>query len=100
MAVLDDIAAEKQRIGDRLARVDAERERLAQQLAELDAAERVLSRMTPGGERRGRRGRKAEAAAGAQQDLHGEADKRRRQRSRQHGAEVLYGAAVEHRRNR
>jgi hypothetical protein len=33
VAVLDDIAAEKQRVTDRLARVDAERERLAQQLA-------------------------------------------------------------------
>ena len=63
MAVLDDIAAERQRVTERLARVDAERERLAQQLAELDAAERVLSRMTPGGARRGRRGRAAEAAA-------------------------------------
>jgi hypothetical protein len=35
VAVLDDIAAEKQRVTDRLARVDAERERLAQQLAGL-----------------------------------------------------------------
>ena len=43
MTVLDDIAADKQRITDRLARVDAERDRLTQQLAELDAAERVLS---------------------------------------------------------
>jgi len=65
MAVLDDIAAEKQRITDRLSRVDAERERLIQQLAELEAAERVLSRMAPSAPRRGRRGRVAEEAEAA-----------------------------------
>ena len=65
MTVLDDIAAEKQRIADRLARVDAERERLAQQLAELDAAEPVLSRMALGASRRRRRGLKAVAAEAA-----------------------------------
>ena len=78
MAVLDDIAAEKQRITDRLARIDAEREKLAHQLAELDAAERVLSRMAPGGARRPRRGRTAEAVEA------GEAAPRRgRRRARQ-----------------
>jgi hypothetical protein len=56
MAVGDDIATERQRLAERLARIDAERQKLADQVAELDAAERVLSRMTPGrtGARRGR----------------------------------------------
>ena len=56
MAVADDIATERQRLVERLARIDAERQKLADQVAELDAAERVLSRMTPGrtGARRGR----------------------------------------------
>ena len=47
MPVLDDIAAERQRLAERLARVDTERQKLAGQLAELDAAERVVSRFTP-----------------------------------------------------
>src|SRR3954470_23560069 len=69
MAVADDIAAERQRLTERLARIDAERQKLADQIAELDAAERVLSRMTPGGKattrRRGRaRTDAAETAAG------------------------------------
>jgi hypothetical protein len=64
MSTMDDIAAERQRIADRLARIDAERDRLAQQLAELDATERVLSRMPQAGAaRRGRRGRTAETTA-------------------------------------
>jgi hypothetical protein len=33
MAVLDDIAAQRQRVAERLARVDAERAKLAEQLA-------------------------------------------------------------------
>ena len=78
MPVLDDIAAEKQRLTDRLARVDAERERLAQQLAELDAAERVLLRMTPGAPRRGSPGRRAEAVEAAKPAL-----SRRGRRARQ-----------------
>jgi hypothetical protein len=64
MAVLDDVAAERQRLADRLARVEAERAKLADQLAELDAAERVLSRLGPAkaaSPRRGRRARTAEA---------------------------------------
>jgi len=47
MSTLDDIAVERQRLAERLARVDAERTKLAEQLAELDAAERVLSRFAP-----------------------------------------------------
>src|SRR5215218_6820033 len=61
MAVLDDIAAERQRLTERLARVEAERQKLADQIAELDAAERVLSRL--GSATAGRRGRRARSAA-------------------------------------
>src|SRR4051812_34929978 len=55
MAVADDIATERQRLTERLARIDAER----QKLAELEAAERVLSRMAPAGKATARRGRRA-----------------------------------------
>src|SRR3954470_2339388 len=67
MAVSDDIATERQRLAERLARIDAERQNLADQLAELEAAERVLSRMTPGrtGAGRGRRAKTGEATAAA-----------------------------------
>ena len=44
MATLDEIGQEKQRIGERLTRLDADRAKLAQQLEELEIAERVLSR--------------------------------------------------------
>ena len=44
MSTLDEIAKEKQRIGEALARVDAQREKLAGQLSELEATERVLAR--------------------------------------------------------
>jgi len=46
MAVADDIATERQRLTERLARIDAERQKLADQLAELEAAERVLPAAT------------------------------------------------------
>jgi hypothetical protein len=62
MAVLDDIAVERQRLTERLARVDAERQKLADQVAELDAAERVLSRITPTRAVTSRRGRRARSA--------------------------------------
>ncbi len=64
MPVLDDIAGERQRLAERLARVDAERTKLAEQLAELETAERVLSRLTPtkvASPRRRRRARTAQA---------------------------------------
>ena len=48
MATLDEIAKEKQRIGDALARVEAQREKLAGQLSELEATERVLARYSKG----------------------------------------------------
>ena len=44
MSTLDEIAKEKQRIGEALARADAQREKLAGQLSELEATERVLAR--------------------------------------------------------
>jgi len=64
MSTLDDIAQERQRIAERLARLDGERAKMAEQLAELDAAERVLARLTEGRPRRGRP-RAAESAASA-----------------------------------
>jgi hypothetical protein len=63
MPALDEIGKEKQRIADRLARVEAERAKLAEQLNELEIAERVLGRFgkaEPGARRR--RGRPAKAA--------------------------------------
>jgi hypothetical protein len=66
MPALDEIGKEKQRIADRLARVEAERARLAEQLNELEIAERVLGRFgkaEPGVRRR--RGRPAKTAPSA-----------------------------------
>lgn len=65
MSTLDDIAQERQRIAERLARVDAERAKLAEQLAELEAAERVLSRFGQPRAKPERRRRRARAAANA-----------------------------------
>jgi hypothetical protein len=62
MSTLDDIAGERQRLAERLARVDAERTKLAEQLAELEAAERVLSRFTPTKAATARRGRRGQTA--------------------------------------
>ena len=61
MATVDEIGQEKQRISERLARLDSERTKLADQLNELEIAERVLTRFggkAPPAERR-RRGRPA-----------------------------------------
>jgi hypothetical protein len=44
MATLDKIGQEKQRVSERLARLDTERAQLADQLGELEIAERVLTR--------------------------------------------------------
>jgi len=63
MSIQDDIAQERQRITERLARLDAERAKLAEELAELEAAERVLSRLSDAMPRRGRRARAQESAA-------------------------------------
>jgi hypothetical protein len=66
MPTLDEIGEERQRLAERLARLDAERERLATQLNELEVAERVLARFgvgeTPERRRRGRPARQAPAA--------------------------------------
>ena len=58
MATLDEISEEKQKLSERLARLDADRAKVAQQLEELEIAERVLSRfgMAQPADRR-RRGR-------------------------------------------
>ena len=70
MATVDEIGQEKQRISERLARLDAERTKLGDQLNELEIAERVLTRFggkadTTARRRRGRPARTApEAAAG------------------------------------
>ena len=75
MATLDEIAQEKQRISERLARLDAERAKLGDQLNELEVAERVLTRFGGKGEttERRRRGRPARTApvAGAQRRTRG-----------------------------
>jgi hypothetical protein len=69
MATLDEIGQEKQRVAERLARIEAERTKLADQLNELEVAERVLTRFggsteTTGGRRRGRPARAAQAPSG------------------------------------
>jgi hypothetical protein len=63
MATLDEIGQEKQKVSERLARLDAEREKLGAQLNELEVAERVLTRFgrVQPAERR-RRGRPARTA--------------------------------------
>ena len=48
MSTLDEITKEKQRLGEKLARVDAQREKLTGQLSELEATERVLTRYNKG----------------------------------------------------
>jgi hypothetical protein len=48
MSTTDEIAKEKQRVGEALARIDTQREKLAGRLAELEAAERVLARFSKG----------------------------------------------------
>src|SRR5205814_7594377 len=49
--VLDQISAEKTKVGERLARLDGDRANIATQLADLETAERVLARVsrTPSG---------------------------------------------------
>jgi hypothetical protein len=70
MATLDEIGQEKQRISERLARLDTERTKLADQLNELEIAERVLTRFGGSAEaaekrRRGRPARTAPTPAAA-----------------------------------
>src|SRR5438874_8364885 len=70
MATLDEIGQEKQRISERLARLDAEPSKLADQLNELEIAERVLTRFGGKAEttERRRRGRPARTAPAARVD--------------------------------
>jgi hypothetical protein len=67
MATLDEIGQEKQRLSERLARLDAERTKLADQLNELEIAERVLTRFGGNADamERRRRGRPARTTAPA-----------------------------------
>jgi hypothetical protein len=44
--ILDQIAAEKTKVGERLARLDADRAKVATQLSDFEAAERVLARVS------------------------------------------------------
>jgi hypothetical protein len=62
MSTLDEIAKEKQRISEALARIEAQREKLAGQLSELEATERVLARYSGGAQARRRASAKAPAA--------------------------------------
>jgi hypothetical protein len=69
MAILDEIGQEKQRISERLARLDDERTKLGNQLNELEIAERILTRFGGTAEAtekrsRGRKERAAPAAGG------------------------------------
>ena len=52
--ILDQISAEKTKVGERLARLDADRAKIATQLTDLETAERVLTRVskTPPARRR------------------------------------------------
>jgi hypothetical protein len=57
MTDMNEIAKEKQRLNEALARLDAQREKLAREFAELEATERVLARYS-----RGTRARKPASA--------------------------------------
>ena len=70
MTTLAKIGQEKQRISERLARLNVERTRLGEQLNELETAERVLTRfggkaVTTERQRRGRPARTAPAPLGS-----------------------------------
>ena len=42
MSTMDDIAAQRQRLNERMARIDAERLKVTEELGELDAAKRLF----------------------------------------------------------
>jgi hypothetical protein len=48
MSILEEIAKEKQRVGEALARLDAQRGKLSSQLSELEATERVVVHYSTG----------------------------------------------------
>ena len=88
MATLDEIGQQKQRISERLARLDAEQTKLGDQFNELEIAERVLTQFggkadTTEGRRRGRPARTAPAAG-----------KRRSARGRQQAPTVSMSEAI------
>ena len=63
MTILEQIAEQRQRISDRLARVDTERTKLSRQLGELEVTERALKRVGGNGAapEKARKGRVAKA---------------------------------------
>ena len=63
--ILDQISAEKTKVGERLARLDADRATVTAQLTDLEAAERVLTRVSKTPARRTRSATAAEAKAPA-----------------------------------
>ena len=75
MAMLDQIGQDKQRISERLVRLDAERTKLSDQLDELEIAERALKRFGGKGvtaeKRRMGRAVKTATAAGAEPKARG-----------------------------
>jgi hypothetical protein len=74
MAILDKIAQEKQRVSERLARLDTERARLSQELGELEIADRLLMQFGRRGmrtERRRRASLAATAPAGGESGVRG-----------------------------
>ena len=61
--ILDQISAEKTKVGERLARLEADRATVTAQLTDLEAAERVLTRVSTTPARRTRAATAAEAKA-------------------------------------
>lgn len=95
MPTMDELGQEKQRLSERLARIDAEREKIAAQLNELEVAERVLARFGGAGEtqERRRRGRPARAPE-PQQQRRGRGGQRTSQRASQRGGEGTSGMSL------
>ena len=80
MSTLDDIAKEKQRVSEALARIDAQHEKLSGQLSELEAAERVLARYSKGTQAKRTASRKTPTGA-AQEVAQAQSGRRRRTRA-------------------
>lgn len=98
MPTMDEIGQEKQRLSERLARLDAEREKIAAQLNELEVAERVLARFGGAGEasERRRRGRPARPASApeAQPQRRGRGASRGAPRGARRGREAASGMSL------
>lgn len=92
MSTLDDIAQERQRLAERLVKIDTERAKVAEQLAELEAAERVLSRFARERPQPGRRGPRP--AAGETSAIATPRRGRRGRRAAQPAAELSLGDAT------